>query len=305
MRRAEHAITVHAPAKVNLSLEVLGRRADGYHELRTVFQAAGLFDALTVEDAPGLSLTVEGDAPGSGDNLVLRAARALIERTPEGGERGAHIHLRKNIPAGAGLGGGSSDAAATLLVLNRMWDCALNREQLAEPARELGADVPFFLYGGAALGAGRGDVLTPLRTPSQLWLVLAVPPFSLPGKTARMFGRLTRDEYTDGSRTLALASDLERGVPITTEQLYNGLFPAALREFDDLAGYVAGLRRVSTLDWMLSGAGPACFTLAGAREEAEEIAGLARRLPGTCHVVPALEPLSSYDLWPPPPPSPA
>jgi 4-diphosphocytidyl-2-C-methyl-D-erythritol kinase len=158
-------VTVRARAKINLDLRILGRRPDGYHELRTIFQALAWHDTVTVSRVPG-PLTITGDAskmPLDHSNLAWRAAEALwraagSRRDPSG----AHIAIVKRIPAQAGLGGGSSDAAATLVALNQLWNFGLVRAELASVARPLGADIAFFLTGGTALGLGRGDEIYPL-----------------------------------------------------------------------------------------------------------------------------------------------
>ncbi len=287
VRHPSAGLTVLAPAKLNLSLEVLRRRPDGYHELCTLFQAIDLCDELTVEPADGLTLTVEGDAPPGEENLVLRAAHMLL---PYAGGRGAHLRLRKRIPSGAGLGGGSSDAAAALLALDRLWRTGLEPPGLAEMARTLGADVPFFLHGGTALGTGRGDEIKPLPDVSSLWFVLSVPPFSLPEKTARVFRNLRADELTDGLRTLQLAAALRGGGSPGQGDLYNGLRSAALRAFSDLGPYLAALEGSTGRDWALSGAGPACYALAASRTEAEDMARCVENLPGVRYVTSAAPP---------------
>src|SRR2546425_4781770 len=142
-------------AKVNLALEVLGRRDDGYHEITTVKQAVDLADRLVLEDADVLELrTTAPDVPTDGTNLALRAALALREMA--GSSRGVRITLEKRIPVAAGLGGGSTDAAAVLVGLSRLWGLRWPRDRLAEVGVTLGMDVPFFLHGGAAVGAGSG-----------------------------------------------------------------------------------------------------------------------------------------------------
>ena len=178
-----------APAKVNLTFEALGRRADGYHEVRTVLHAVSLADEIAFAPADDLSLVAEplvaeppGDgalssaasAPTGGDNLVLRAARLL--RREAGVTAGAAIRLRKRIPVAAGLGGGSSDAAATLRGLRRLWGLDLDADALRELAAQLGSDVPFFVTGGAALAEGRGERLTPLPPAQGSVVVMAPPP---------------------------------------------------------------------------------------------------------------------------------
>ncbi len=284
MRHPAAGLTVRAPAKLNLSLEVLRRRPDGYHELCTLFQAIDLCDELSVEPSDGLTLTVEGDAPPGEENLVLRAAHML---SPYAGGRGAYLRLRKRIPSGAGLGGGSSDAATALLALNRLWGTGLERPGLAEMARTLGADVPFFLHGGTARGTGRGDTIEPLPDVSSLWFVLSVPPFSLPVKTARVFRNLRTDELTDGLRTLQLAATLRSGGSPGSGDLYNGLRSAALRAFKDLGPYLVALEDASGREWALSGAGPACYTIAASRVEAEDLGRCVENLPGLRYVTSA------------------
>jgi 4-diphosphocytidyl-2-C-methyl-D-erythritol kinase len=156
-------LTLPARAKINLHLRVLFRRPDGYHELRTVFQTIDLADTLTLTPRPDGELSLACDDPGvpaDERNLCLRAARRLREAV--GGNLGAHLGLAKRIPVQAGLGGGSSDAATTLLGLNRLWGLDRPVAELAEIGAALGADVPFFLRGGTALGIGRGDELVPL-----------------------------------------------------------------------------------------------------------------------------------------------
>ena len=161
----ERALALPAPAKINLFLHVLGRRADGYHELQTVFALIDLADWIDLERRDDGQLQRTGDLIGPADtDLALRAARLLQQHT--GTRFGADIHVLKRIPAGAGLGGGSSDAATTLIALNRLWNTGLDRTQLAGLALELGADVPFFVNGCNAFAEGRGERLSPIGLPA-------------------------------------------------------------------------------------------------------------------------------------------
>jgi 4-diphosphocytidyl-2-C-methyl-D-erythritol kinase len=158
----ERAYALPAPAKLNLFLHVLGRRADGYHDLQTVFVLIDLADWIDLERRNDGVLHRTGDLSGNAEmDLALRAARLLQQRTKS--RFGADIHITKRIPAGAGLGGGSSDAATTLVALNRMWGTGLDRAHLADIGLELGADVPFFVHGANAFGEGRGERLTTIR----------------------------------------------------------------------------------------------------------------------------------------------
>ncbi len=182
-------LTVEAPAKVNLTLRVLDRRADGFHELDTVFQAIDLWDTIELRAAEDITLTT--DHPGleiDHGNLVQRAA--LLLREVAGLQDGVALHLRKRIPLGGGLGGGSADAAATLIGCARLWKLDVEIARLEEAARQLGADVPFFLHGGTARGTGRGDRITRLEPFGDKPLVLGMPPYAI--STAEVFERASQ-----------------------------------------------------------------------------------------------------------------
>ncbi|MGR7920410.1 4-(cytidine 5'-diphospho)-2-C-methyl-D-erythritol kinase [Zobellella denitrificans] len=165
-------IVLPAPAKLNLFLYITGRRDDGYHNLQTLFQFLDHGDELGFEPAPDGELSLSPALPGVApeQNLIIRAARLLQSKT--GCTKGARIHLTKRLPMGGGLGGGSSDAATTLVALNRLWQLGLGQEQLARLGRRLGADVPVFVRGRAAFAEGIGDILTPAAPPEPWYLVL-------------------------------------------------------------------------------------------------------------------------------------
>ena len=180
-------------AKINLGLEVLGLRPDGYHDLRTLFQSVSLADELTFFPETSGQIVLRGNDPSipwDESNLVFRAAHSLRERSSHA--LGARIEVTKTVPAGKGLGGGSSNAAMTLLGLNRLWGLGLSLEELTDIGRSLGADVPYFLRGGLCLGLDRGDRLTALEDLPILPLVIALPPFSCP----------TADIYREHRRAL-------------------------------------------------------------------------------------------------------
>ena len=183
---------IPAPAKVNLFLHVVGRRPDGYHLLQSVFRFIGLYDFLDFDERPDGLVVCESTMPGLAhdDDLVVRAARALQAAT--GVRRGVQIRYRKNIPSGGGLGGGSSDAASTLIALNRLWGTGLSRQDLMALALPLGADVPVFVFGQPAFAEGIGEVLTAVPLPERAYLVVQ-PTQSVP--TAGIFSSpdLTRD----------------------------------------------------------------------------------------------------------------
>lgn len=262
-----------AAAKINLGLEVLRRRPDGYHDLVTIFQAVALFDEVTIEAAPPGQLTLAADpALGGEGNLVLRAARALAARAKT--NHGAALALTKGIPVAAGLGGGSSDAAATLLGLREHWGLAVPDEALAQLATGLGADVPFFLRAGTALATGIGEVLEPLPPLVPTWFVLLTPPLALPpDKTRRLYGALTPDDFGDGARTLAQAARLRRGEPLDPGLLVNCFARPLYRLFPDLAGWRDRLLAAGAAWALPSGSGPTLFTIAESETAGQVVAG--------------------------------
>ncbi len=179
MARPSAHLKIKAPAKVNLFLNVLRRRPDGYHDLHSVLQMVSLYDELIFEDTPrGIILvSSSGDLPVDDRNLVIQAARSLARET--GIKSGVRVSLKKNIPIGAGLGGGSSDAAATLVALNRLWRLGFSRNDLARIGQDLGSDIPFFLHGPTAFVSGRGEKVVPCVLNGDRWLVIINPGFGV------------------------------------------------------------------------------------------------------------------------------
>jgi 4-diphosphocytidyl-2-C-methyl-D-erythritol kinase len=280
-RPAPSRIRVRTAAKVNLVLEVLGKRPDGYHEVHSILQTIGLFDTLDCAPAPDLSLAAP-PLPDDAPNLVLRAAQALQEAT--GCRAGAALTLHKGIPVAAGLGGGSADAAAALVALNALWKLYLDRDELARVAVQLGSDVPFFLLGGTALARGRGDLLEPLPDPVPRWLVIVVPGEPLADKTRRIYSLLDPRWYTPGGFVATLAQRLRVNPAASWRPLGNGLEPTAMETFPALRAARNALVEVTEQvwreypvpageddapDWNLSGAGPALFTYFGDRRAAQ------------------------------------
>jgi 4-diphosphocytidyl-2-C-methyl-D-erythritol kinase len=268
-------LRVRAPAKLNLTLEVVGRRADGFHEIRSVVQTIDLCDTLEAEPAPGLALSAPDGLGPIAENLALRAAVYLREVTGMSGA--AHLFLSKRVPVGAGLGGGSSDAAAALRLLARLWRLRRFSASMVGLAASLGSDVPYFLAGGTALLSGRGEQverLPPLRSGH---FVLVVPRWSEPRKTARVYAALTGLDY-GGRATTELACAQRAGRPITRALFTNGLEPAAQRIFPGLADFHQRLEAATGAAFTLSGSGPTLFHLSTSRAEAAEIADLAQAL---------------------------
>lgn len=250
---------LEAFAKVNRSLVVLGKRPDGYHEIDTLFQTIDLSDELAFEEDDRLTLSVDGgDVPADETNLVLRAARAL--QAFAGADRGARLRLVKRIPSGAGLGGGSADAAAALLGLNALWGLGLTAAALCPLANSVGSDVAFFLFGGRARGTGRGERIEPLPEAPDESLVLLFPPFGMP--TPDVYRALDAPPLAEPppSRRAGEASDR------------NDLEAAAERLRPELSALRASLRGAGAVSARLSGSGSTVFGVFGSREEARRAA---------------------------------
>jgi 4-diphosphocytidyl-2-C-methyl-D-erythritol kinase len=289
-------LTLQAPAKINLTLRVLARRDDGFHGLETLFQAVDLQDTLEVSASPepGVHLSVEGAELGPPpENLAWRAATAYLQWAGMQGF-GVTIRLVKRIPAGAGLGGGSSDAAATLRALGALFGDPLPPERLIQLAAALGSDVPFFMGdAGLALGLGRGEILTPLAPLPEAWVVLGLPPVEL--STARMYGGLAAAREAAGGGTPLPV--MEGRVPSGWEEIaavaVNDFEPLA-REAEPLVARTLDALRVGDPALrLLSGSGAAVFavhTRSAAAEAARDAAATA--VPETTFlVVPTLRAL--------------
>jgi len=245
-----------APAKLNLFLHIVGRRADGYHLLQTAFRLVDLCDWLRFAPREDGEVALARPFPGipAGENLVVRAARLL---QAEGNARaGVEIDIEKNIPVGGGLGGGSSDCATTLAVLNALWDLALPAEQLAELALALGADVPFFLFGRNAFGEGIGERLTPLELP-RAWYVVLVPPVAVATQAVFAAPELTRN-----SKTIKISS-------FSAGFGRNDLEPVVCRRYPEVARHLEWLRQFA--DARMSGSGACVFAEFAAERDARSV----------------------------------
>jgi 4-diphosphocytidyl-2-C-methyl-D-erythritol kinase len=266
-----------APAKLNLYLRVLGRRPDGYHEIETLFERIDLADELTFAPAKAISLTCSDAILSCGeDNLVIRAARLLQQA--RGTTAGARIHLTKRIPIAAGLGGGSSDAAATLLGLNELWSLHLERPRLLALAAELGSDVPFFLCEAPfAIGRGRGERCEELPVDARLAHLLIIPKARLSTKDIYAAGdfNLTASKPSVTMVTHALSNGPALAGLATG--LWNDLQPEAIRRCPSIAVILSELRNRGCRGVSLSGSGPAVFGLCRDAAHAQQILSEWRR----------------------------
>ncbi len=278
---------VPAFAKINLTLEVLGLQDDGYHEVKTVLQTVNLTDQIDIQ--PGPNLKVECDSPGldGESNLVWRAAVELAES--RGIRPKARIMIRKRIPVGMGLGGGSSDAAAALVGLNKLWNLCLDPEELAQIAAGLGSDVPFFLRGGTALAEGRGDKISPLPSLPPLGVLLICPRETLPNKTATLFTRLTAGHYSDGGVTRQMVATLMSG-QFVVDMLHNVFEEVAFNVFPGLSPIYRQLEGLTTSPPRLSGAGPAFFCLPASPEDFSRVSQALPPYQGRAYLVQTITP---------------
>jgi len=250
-------LTVYAPAKVNLVLEALGK-LDDYHKISSIVQSIDLCDVLNFQ--PDKEIYFECAEPSlKHGNLVTRAATLLKESTKY--SLGARIELRKRIPWGMGLGGGSSNAAVTLLALNKLWELGLSLPELVQLASHLGSDVPFFIYKGTALVEGKGEKVTPLPSLSSTFFVLLVPPLpKVPGKTRRMYDNLSTVHYTQGQFVHRALSSLRQGKTIDRSLMFNVFEQIAFDFFPGLDKYWKALEEAGAMEAHLAGCGPCLFT---------------------------------------------
>ena len=286
-------LTLRAPAKLNLTLEVLGERQDGFHEIRSVIQTINLCDSFHFQ--LGQNIEFKSDMPEwiPEESLVSKAA-SLIRKAAEC-TKGATIGVNKRIPWFSGLGGDSSDAATILRGLNKLWELGLSLKELLEFAAQLSSDVSFFLYGGTALAVGRGEIVTPLPVLPHVWVVLMMPPvLRMLGKTEKLYASLKASYYTGGQITDRLATLLNRDREITSASLFNVFDEVALDNFAGLDKYREKFLKAGAQEVHLAGSGPALFTLVKDKNWAERIytnlqkQGLESYLSDT---LPAIEPV--------------
>jgi 4-diphosphocytidyl-2-C-methyl-D-erythritol kinase len=262
-------LTVAAPAKLNLTLEVLGKRPDGFHEIRSVVQTVALHDSLRFDSCQDIEFRSDRHDWVADKSLISKVANLLRETS--GCSRGAMIEIDKRIPLTAGLGGDSSGAAATLRGLNKLWGLGLSLAELAELASRLGSDMTFFLYGGTALLEGRGEIVTPLPPLPRMWAVLLVPPVPrMPYKTGQLYASLDNRHYTLGQTTDHLVASLNSGKELSLPP-FNVFDQVAADSFPGLEDYRQQFLQAGASEVHLAGSGPTLFSLLDDRPQAEII----------------------------------
>jgi 4-diphosphocytidyl-2-C-methyl-D-erythritol kinase len=261
-------LTVLAPAKLNLTLEVLAERPDGYHEIRSVFQTINLCDSLRFQLSQ--KVTIMSDSPDWAPEKSLVAKAVSLLQETAGCVEGATIEVSKGIPLVSGLGGDSSDAAATLCGLNKLWKLELSVVKLLELATRLGSDVAFFLYGGTAFVAGQGEMITPLPPLPHRWVILVVPDVpKLPEKTKQLYASLNTSHYTDGQITQRLVDQLRESREPSI--LFNTFENVAFTHFSKLKVYRDHMVKMGASNVHLAGSGPTLFTLLKDKAQAVDL----------------------------------
>jgi 4-diphosphocytidyl-2-C-methyl-D-erythritol kinase len=282
-------LTVKAPAKINLTLEVLGKRPDGFHNIRSVIQAIDLCDSL------GFVLNDDIEVKSANPDFVaerslIASAAALLKQAKKCSE-GVSIEVEKRIPFASGLGGDSSDAAAVLLGLNQLWPTELKPTQLLNLATRLGSDVAFFLLGGTALVEGRGEKVAPLPSLPQSWVVLITPPIPpIEGKTGKLYSRLKPSHYSDGRITDRMVVGLTKG-EVSPSMLFNTFENVAYKFFPKLKVYREHFLKLGAENVHLAGSGPTLFSLLGDKAKAEDLYQRCKDQGLTCYLAATLSSL--------------
>jgi 4-diphosphocytidyl-2-C-methyl-D-erythritol kinase len=260
-----------APAKINLMLDVLHKREDGYHEVEMIMTMVDLADRLEMSTLPRDTIIISsqvGYIPLDEKNLAFQAARLIKDRYNV--RSGVYIHLDKKIPVAAGLAGGSSDAAATLRGLNRLWGLNIPINELKELGAELGSDVPFCVTGGTALATGRGEILTPLPNPPQCWVVLAKLPTNV--STAEVYGRLRSSKITNHPSARDMIRAIEKGsFTEMCQGLGNVLEDVTLQMHPEVAHLKESMLKLGADGVLMSGSGPTVFGLVSKESKVSRI----------------------------------
>ena len=281
LHKEAEMLTVYAPAKINLVLEILGKDND-YHRISSIVQSIDLCDVLNLE--LDKEIRFDCDEPRlRHDNLVPRAVSLLKESTVC--DLGARIELRKRIPWGVGLGGGSSDAAATLLALNELWGLRLPLSKLTRLAFELGSDVPFFIHKGTAVVKGKGEWVRPQPPLPSTSFVLLVPPLPrIPDKTKQMYSALRVADFTTGEFVERALLSLEQGERPDPDVMFNAFERVAFDFFPGLEKYRQILQETGAARAYLAGSGPCLFVVFSSKEEAAELFSQLKKQRLECHL---------------------
>lgn len=287
-------ITIHAMAKINLGLDVLGRREDGYHEVKMIMQTVDLYDTLTFEKSGEPGIIIKSDhpmVPCDDSNLVHKAASRLMERFNI--DSGLKITLEKNIPIAAGMAGGSTDAAAAFVAVNRLFDLKMTKEELKSMAVTIGADVPYCIEGGTALSQGIGEILSGLPMPPHCYVVIAKPQISV--STAKVYKSLVLEQLEhpdiDGMVRAIRAADLQA----MCDKMGNVLQTVTEKKYPVITQLKNLLKEEGAINSMMSGSGPTVFGIFESKKKAQE-ALLAVENSGLCEQASITTPVAEAQI---------
>lgn len=261
------SLSIKAYAKINLTLELLGRRSDGYQEISSIMQTVSLYD--TVNLMPAKKVELNCDTPIK-NNLALQAARILSNQTNS--SLGVKIDISKKIPVSSGLGGGSSDAAAVLIGLNKLWNLNLNKDKLSELGSEIGSDVPFFIHGGTGIASGRGTTINPLPTPKLHHIIILYPNIHLKNKTSTMYSLINDEQITDGMLTQKMEQRINAKSTVSPELMFNGFDSLIEKAYPKLDKYRNILLEQGVKNIHLAGSGPSLYATVHSKNQASLIA---------------------------------
>lgn len=268
-------LELKARAKINLSLDILGKRPDNFHEVEMIMQSIELHDVVVLEESEGTDIRIIIDHPLLSDgasNIAYKAAKLFKERM--GIKKGLKITIVKNIPVAAGLAGGSTDAAAVLKGLNSLWEVGNTPEQLAKLGAELGSDVPFCLAGGTSLATGRGEIITPLPNLPETWLVLAKPPVEV--STAEIYKNFDQHKVLKRPETKSMVEGLKsKDFHKIYSLMANVLESVTLKKYPVVSELKEAMKSLGLKYVLMSGSGPSVF---GVADSSKEAGGFAERL---------------------------
>ena len=269
--KEQFVLNVKAYGKINLTLEILGRRSDGYHNIVSIMQTISMYDELSFDLDNQLSVYSNNPRLDNQENVIFKAATLLKSATGYPG--GAKIYLQKHIPMDSGLGGGSTDAASTLLTLSELWGVSLGTEKLLNLAIRIGSDVPFFLSGGTAMVSGTGDRICGIDKTPNMNVVILTTSTNIENKTATMYRHINPDAYTDGTISEKLMHSLLTEESMSEDLIHNAFSEVAVRMVPNLRTQRQALIDAGANNVHLTGSGPSLYSVTSSSEEAQLIAG--------------------------------
>ena len=283
-------LTTKAYAKLNLSLEVLGKREDGFHEIRSILQTIDLWDMVSFEISDSIKIACDVPELNNQTNIAYKAVSRLKQLSQS--EFGIDINIKKGIPIAGGLGGGSSDAAVSLRAANKLWELGLTQKQLALVAGDLGSDVPFFLHGGTCFASGKGEQVTPLPGISEQYIFLVNPEHKLSNKTPFLYENINPTHFSSGNAVTETALKISENGTLQEHTMVNPFESLAFHVFPGLVEYKNAMKQAGITRIHLSGTGPALFSI---EPDWERMCGWRKILQGKGIIAQIVKPVSIHE----------